>query len=138
MYSGCGGNGNNFGSREECLSMCHREGIISLFFCSFPLLLILIATFLVATSTPSLPELENVCDSDIDVGECTGVFMRYGYDRHTGDCRQFQYGGCGGNGNNFGALTDCHKKCLNKPTSKPMSIREQSVVLMSLTNHELL
>ena len=45
------------------------------------------------------------------------VFMRYGFDIHTGECRQFQYGGCGGNGNNFGSMSECKRKCLNKSST---------------------
>ncbi|KAI1722806.1 kunitz/Bovine pancreatic trypsin inhibitor domain-containing protein [Ditylenchus destructor] len=78
-YNGCSGNGNNFGSREECLSFCHIQ--------------------------------DNVCEVDIDVGDCTGSFMRYAFDRNSGECRQFQYGGCGGNGNNFASLSECKRKC---------------------------
>ena len=38
--------------------------------------------------------------------------MRYAFDKTRGDCRQFQYGGCGGNGNNFATANECRKKCV--------------------------
>lgn len=50
----------------------------------------------------------------MDAGGCTGIFMRYAYDRHTGECKQFPYSGCGGNGNNFASLRDCKKRCLKQ------------------------
>ncbi|VDM63339.1 unnamed protein product [Angiostrongylus costaricensis] len=68
-YTGCQGNGNNYASREECLAICHKEVALS----------------------PG-----NLCEHDIEVGECSGVFVRFGYDKLTNDCRQFTYGGCGG------------------------------------------
>uniref|UniRef100_A0A914HT32 Uncharacterized protein n=1 Tax=Globodera rostochiensis TaxID=31243 RepID=A0A914HT32_GLORO len=90
-YGGCNGNGNNFGSREECLSICHRE--------------------VVPPVEKSVDPRSDVCESDVDEGQCGGEFMRYTFDRHTGECRQFQYGGCGGNGNNFASLVDCKRRC---------------------------
>ena len=36
------------------------------------------------------------CDNEIEIGECSGVFARFGYDKTFNDCRQFTYGGCGG------------------------------------------
>uniref|UniRef100_A0A915E6B1 Papilin n=1 Tax=Ditylenchus dipsaci TaxID=166011 RepID=A0A915E6B1_9BILA len=93
-YTGCNGNGNNFGSREECLSFCHLQ--------------------VVPPKKVEVVDLDNVCEADIDIGDCTASFMRYAFDKSTGECRQFQYGGCGGNGNNFPSLADCKKKCLKQ------------------------
>uniref|UniRef100_A0A914Y7K8 BPTI/Kunitz inhibitor domain-containing protein n=1 Tax=Panagrolaimus superbus TaxID=310955 RepID=A0A914Y7K8_9BILA len=89
-YTGCGGNGNNFASMEECLSICHIE---------------------VAKPEP-LPEVENVCETVVDAGECSGTFMRYAFEPSTNDCHQFAYTGCGGNGNNFATISECRKKCV--------------------------
>ncbi|VDK19618.1 unnamed protein product [Anisakis simplex] len=54
----------------------------------------------------------NVCEHPIEIGECSGVFMRFAYDKVNNECRQFTYGGCGGNGNNFATLADCRAKCV--------------------------
>ncbi|KAK6052663.1 Kunitz/Bovine pancreatic trypsin inhibitor domain protein [Cooperia oncophora] len=56
----------------------------------------------------------NLCEHDIEVGECSGVFVRFGYDKSTNDCRQFTYGGCGGNGNNFATIQECRNVCVKK------------------------
>ncbi|VDM84683.1 unnamed protein product, partial [Strongylus vulgaris] len=55
-----------------------------------------------------------LCEHDIEVGECSGVFVRFGYDRASNDCRQFTYGGCGGNGNNFANIQECRNVCVKK------------------------
>uniref|UniRef100_A0A915Q1L3 Uncharacterized protein n=1 Tax=Setaria digitata TaxID=48799 RepID=A0A915Q1L3_9BILA len=89
-YSGCGGNGNNFGSSLECRNKCIKHRL-------------------------KLPT--DVCQHPIEVGECAGVFPRFAYDLVTNECRPFTYGGCGGNGNNFGSMAECKTKC----------VREQSV-----------
>ncbi|CAB3399020.1 unnamed protein product [Caenorhabditis bovis] len=85
-YGGCGGNGNNFASMNECRQRCVKSSDVQV----------------------------NVCASDIDVGECSGVFPRYAFDKTIGDCRKFTYGGCGGNGNNFASAQECRNKCVNR------------------------
>ncbi|KAL3986271.1 Kunitz/Bovine pancreatic trypsin inhibitor domain family protein [Acanthocheilonema viteae] len=84
-YTGCGGNGNNFGSSLECRNKC-------------------------VTHRPTLST--NICEHPIEVGECSGVFSRFAYDLVTNECRPFTYGGCGGNGNNFGSMDQCKKACV--------------------------
>ncbi|KAE9413190.1 hypothetical protein Angca_005363, partial [Angiostrongylus cantonensis] len=85
-YGGCGGNGNNFATLAECRIKCQKVAL-----------------------SPG-----NLCEHDIEVGECSGVFVRFGYDKLTNDCRQFTYGGCGGNGNNFATVQECRNVCVKK------------------------
>nr|CDJ84543.1 Thyroglobulin type-1 and Proteinase inhibitor I2 domain containing protein [Haemonchus contortus] len=107
-YGGCGGNGNNFATLAECRIKCQKDVIKEKL--QFP------------SQTPfkQAPQISvalspgNLCEHDIEVGECSGVFVRFGYDKATNDCRQFTYGGCGGNGNNFATIQECRNVCIRK------------------------
>lgn len=51
------------------------------------------------------------CDSRPDMGPCPGFFPRYYFDKATGSCKRFVYGGCQGNGNNYLTLSNCNRAC---------------------------
>ncbi|PIO28223.1 hypothetical protein AB205_0192900, partial [Aquarana catesbeiana] len=74
IYGGCGGNGNNFATKEKCEAVCKTA--IS---CGFP---------------PT-------------AGPCDVRMPRYYYDQKTKTCKEFIYGGCQGNGNNFTTKEQC-------------------------------
>ena len=82
-YGGCFGNSNNFLSRDECEDSCLVDIAVT----------------------------EEMCDLNIDAGPCRGQTSRWGYDKMTGQCVQFQYGGCKGNQNRFMTLEDCQNVC---------------------------
>ncbi|KRY57082.1 Papilin, partial [Trichinella britovi] len=86
-YGGCGGNGNNFKSHSMCMAKCG----------------------------PALPE--NPCNHPPDRGDCSGHFVRFFYDYNAEICKQFIYGGCTGNGNNFATQFDCEQKCMRNKIS---------------------
>lgn len=46
-----------------------------------------------------------------DVGPCRARIPSFYYDRYTQSCRQFMYGGCEGNANNFETLEACDEAC---------------------------
>ncbi|CDI98690.1 egf domain protein [Echinococcus multilocularis] len=54
---------------------------------------------------------ENVCSLPTEVGSCAAAIQRYTYNRSTGRCEAFYYGGCGGNANNFKTLEECQQRC---------------------------
>lgn len=59
---------------------------------------------------------KEVCHSPVDPGPCTAEQVRYFYDGRAHRCRQFIYGGCGGNGNNFFNEDSCLQTCSRMTT----------------------
>ncbi|XP_076050175.1 protease inhibitor-like [Oratosquilla oratoria] len=51
------------------------------------------------------------CLQDLDPGPCEGLFYRWGFNRTSKQCEQFQYGGCLGNTNRFDSHKECKKIC---------------------------
>ncbi|XP_064467888.1 PI-actitoxin-Aeq3b-like [Ornithodoros turicata] len=44
-------------------------------------------------------------------GRCMAYIPRFHYSRAAGTCREFIYGGCGGNTNNFRSFNECIAAC---------------------------
>ena len=51
------------------------------------------------------------CWQMADTGPCEAAMTRYFYDKSTGKCESFLYGGCEGNINNFESYDACQKAC---------------------------
>ena len=51
------------------------------------------------------------CSQEKEVGPCRGTFKRWYYDTKTKQCREFYFGGCRGNSNNFIKYEDCDRRC---------------------------
>ena len=55
----------------------------------------------------------------MDVGRCSGHFQAFYYEVATGSCQQFEYSGCGGNGNRFHTKEQCENLCSHSSQSVP-------------------
>src|SRR5262245_5716352 len=51
------------------------------------------------------------CEQPVDPGECLAAIPRWAFDPSQGACTPFQYGGCGGNDNNFASQEACLARC---------------------------
>uniref|UniRef100_A0A6B0U0T5 Putative kunitz n=1 Tax=Ixodes ricinus TaxID=34613 RepID=A0A6B0U0T5_IXORI len=51
------------------------------------------------------------CELTPDDGPCRARIPSYYFDKFTGTCKEFMYGGCEGNANNFETLEACNEKC---------------------------
>ncbi|XP_044011690.1 papilin isoform X3 [Aphidius gifuensis] len=101
-YTGCGGNSNNFESREACETDCPPK---------------------IEQDTCLLPAL---------LGECHNYTQRWYYDSYEQRCRQFYYGGCNGNGNNFVNEEDCLQRCSSPSVPAPRPTQEFSPAMCFL------
>ncbi|XP_068243609.1 uncharacterized protein [Palaemon carinicauda] len=57
----------------------------------------------------------NACILDKDPGSCYHDVTRIYYDAEASECRQFVYGGCQGNRNNFRSFEECEESCSKTP-----------------------
>jgi len=55
------------------------------------------------------------CFQPMKVGVCKASIPRYFYDRRTGNCKRFVFGGCRGNDNNFVTEEECLCQCKKCP-----------------------
>ncbi|ROT77850.1 hypothetical protein C7M84_003448 [Penaeus vannamei] len=67
-------------------------------------------------------EREEVCMQEKEEGPCRAVLKRFYYDVDHQQCRQFTYGGCRGNRNNFETYDECAMACEVK-TRTPLPTR---------------
>nr|WEQ50370.1 conkunitzin M14 [Conus magus] len=59
----------------------------------------------VASRRPAL------CSLPTEMGPCLANKQRFYFHWASKECRQFTYGGCKGNGNNFNTTKDCYDAC---------------------------
>nr|CAI5860885.1 unnamed protein product [Callosobruchus analis] len=132
-YGGCDGNDNRFKSKEECEEICVDkcnlpkvagpcEGYYPQWFydkdskhCS---------QFIYGgclgnnNRFETREECASTCVKDdslpAEVGECANYVDRWYYDTRERACRQFYYGGCGGNDNNFQTEQACRARCTQR------------------------
>ena len=52
-----------------------------------------------------------MCLQDVEPGPCEALIPRYFFNKTSGQCEQFAYGGCQGNRNNFEDGESCLDAC---------------------------
>merc|ERR1712126_770965 len=53
-----------------------------------------------------------LCNLNKESGDCFAAFPMFFFNKDSGSCQKFIYGGCGGNKNRFWKKKDCEKTCL--------------------------
>lgn len=125
-YGGCHANGNMFDSKRECEDTCrgvtgpvlpdestaapppnpdHSAHLLPALNTSG---VKLDATQRTGSSGDFYAE---TCGAEPLVGHCRAAFPRWYYNRQTGSCQSFIYGGCGGNKNNYLNKESCMAAC---------------------------
>ncbi|XP_067682195.1 carboxypeptidase inhibitor SmCI-like [Haliotis asinina] len=129
-YGGCGGNANNFKTKakceETCVPVCELEPEVGR--CRARMRRFFYSTdsqkceeFFYggcggnANNFKTIAECEEacipVCNLKPEVGRCRARIPRFFYDSDSGTCKEFSYGGCGGNANNFKTIEECEDRC---------------------------
>lgn len=84
LYSGHGGNMNNFLTRNDCMKTCQSP----------------------------MPPPSSQCSQPAASGQGDQYLSRYFFSPEYRQCLHFIYSGEGGNQNNFDSLTDCLETCV--------------------------
>uniref|UniRef100_A0A131YIT6 Pancreatic trypsin inhibitor n=1 Tax=Rhipicephalus appendiculatus TaxID=34631 RepID=A0A131YIT6_RHIAP len=94
LYGGCGGNGNNFETTDECKQNCSGSGL------------------------RKKNRKPKNCTLEAETGPCRAMIPRWYFNSQNGTCVRFFYGGCGGNENNFKTQVGCNRRCSGKKKNR--------------------
>uniref|UniRef100_A0A4W6CZH2 BPTI/Kunitz inhibitor domain-containing protein n=1 Tax=Lates calcarifer TaxID=8187 RepID=A0A4W6CZH2_LATCA len=75
----------------------------------------------------ALPEhfiFNELCALKDEPGPCKAIKDRFFFNVDTGRCELFEYGGCGGNANNFETLEACEEMCVVSDDKNPCHLAE--------------
>ncbi|XP_064098915.1 balbiani ring protein 3-like isoform X2 [Macrobrachium nipponense] len=105
VYGGCGGTANLFDSEYDCLTSCVspsgggslKKGIG--------------AKDLGQQAGEDVAKSQKRCLLPLDEGPCFGALPYFFYNKVTGKCERFTYGGCQGNANRFFSIEECQETC---------------------------
>lgn len=71
----------------------------------------------------------NPCNYPKRTGMCRAAITRYYFDKESKSCKEFTFGGCGANGNNFDSVDECEKTCVKpkiKKSKKPKKSKSRN------------
>uniref|UniRef100_A0A3P9PU58 BPTI/Kunitz inhibitor domain-containing protein n=1 Tax=Poecilia reticulata TaxID=8081 RepID=A0A3P9PU58_POERE len=73
------------------------------------------------------------CTLPSEIGRCRALLPRWYYDMVKKGCMPFNYGGCGGNANNFLTWFSCFRRCIFhcKSDVSEAGVAEPSAVCLS-------
>lgn len=114
-YGGCAGNTNNFMSLKQCNDQCLALKGTQLdggwFKKEFGNDDIGIWSEVKEEGWSELSNAANTCNLSPDSGPCKGNHARWFNHPDNSSCHQFNWGGCGGNDNNFATKAKCLSRC---------------------------
>ncbi|KAK5614019.1 hypothetical protein CRENBAI_012246 [Crenichthys baileyi] len=67
---------------------------------------------------------DELCALKDEPGPCKAIKDRYFFNVNSGSCELFEYGGCGGNANNFETFEECEKACVFSDDKNPCHLPE--------------
>ncbi|XP_054471277.1 tissue factor pathway inhibitor a isoform X2 [Anoplopoma fimbria] len=73
---------------------------------------------------PELFIFNELCALKDESGPCKATKDRFFFNVDTGHCELFEYGGCGGNANNFETLEACEETCVVSDDKNPCHLAE--------------
>ncbi|XP_077393247.1 tissue factor pathway inhibitor a isoform X1 [Festucalex cinctus] len=73
---------------------------------------------------PELFIFNELCALKEDPGPCRSLRARFFFNVDAGRCQLFEYGGCGGNANNFESLEACRETCVVSDDKDPCHLPE--------------
>jgi hypothetical protein len=119
LYTGCGGNGNRFASKEECEHTCAADASVQ----QTP------AKQKMAVDVHDVRHMStdgtDVCTLNRAAGPCADAVEQWYFSPTHADCLPFTYGGCGGNGNRFDTKDECMAHCARRVRAAKLQIADE-------------